>query len=81
VNVAQAASRLEVTVTSGRTRVGRWVSKSTAAGAVAFSVPLDAKARKTLRSKRPLVVTVTVALTPPGGKKLTDSANATVRPG
>ena len=45
-----------------------------------FSVALDAKARRTLRAKRRLVVTVVVALTPPGGKKLTRSVKATSRP-
>jgi hypothetical protein len=73
--------RLTVTARVGgksRVRVGRLIDTSTASGTVAFSVRLAAKAR---RLKRSLPVTVSVALTPPGGKQLTRSAKATVRPG
>jgi hypothetical protein len=84
VDVKQAASKLEVTVTArlkkARVRVGRWVKPSPAAGAVAFSVPLDVRARHALRSARRLPVTVAVVLTPPGGKRLTRTANALIRP-
>ena len=52
-------------------RVGRFLRRSAAAGTVVFSVGLDAKARKTLRTKGRLTVTVRVALTPPGAKTLT----------
>jgi hypothetical protein len=82
VNVARAASRLEVTVTArigarSRVRVGHFVDTSTRSGTVAFSVRLAAKAR---RIKRSLPIRVAVALTPPDGRKLTHTAKATVRP-
>jgi plastocyanin len=84
VEVKQAASKLEVTVTArlkkARVRVGRWVKSSPASGRVAFSVPLDARARRALRSARKLTITVDVALTQPGGKRLTHSAKALIRP-
>jgi plastocyanin len=78
VDVAQAASRLEVTVKRGKTKAGIWLKKSAAKGTVTFSVALDAKTRKALRAKRRLRVTVAVALTPPGGKKLTKTVKVTV---
>jgi plastocyanin len=81
VTVAQPASRLEVTVKAGSAKVGVWVKTATKSGAVAFSVPLNAKARRMLKAKRRLDVTVAVALTPPGGKKLTMRTKAIVRPG
>jgi plastocyanin len=82
VDVAQAASRLEVTLTARlatkRVRVGRTV-KSAVAGAVAFSVKLDAKARRALRRRGRLEVTVAVTLTPPGGTKLVRSKRVRLR--
>jgi hypothetical protein len=78
VEVAQAGSRLEVTVKSGKAKAGSWRRTSAAAGPVAFSVPLDAKARRTLRAEHRLKLTVTVALTAPGAKTLTRIAKATV---
>jgi plastocyanin len=84
VDVKQAATKLEVTVTArlkkARVRVGRWVKPSPAGGPVAFSVPLDARARRALRSARRLTVTVDVALTLPGGKRLTHTVKAQIRP-
>jgi hypothetical protein len=84
VEVRDAASRLEVTVTArlkkARVRVGRRVVASTASGTVAFSVPLDAKARRVLRSTGRLTLTVSVALTSPRGTKLTRSAKALITP-
>ena len=46
-----------------------------------FSVGLDAKARKTYRSKGRLRVTVRVTLTPPGGKALTRTTKVTLTRG
>jgi plastocyanin len=84
VDVEQAGSKLEVTVTArvkrSRVRVGRWVESSPARGSVTFSVALDARARRALRSERKLTVTVAVALTQPDGKRLTCSAKALIRP-
>jgi plastocyanin len=90
VTVKAAKSRLEVALfvprsklsggTSRRAvRVGRWVQASTAEGSVRFSVPLSAQARGALRRAKRLAVTVSVALTPPGGHKLTRSLHATLR--
>jgi plastocyanin len=62
VEVVQAASRLEVTLMARRVRVGRVVRTSLAPGRVSFSVPLNAKGRRALRSRKRLDVTVTVAL-------------------
>jgi plastocyanin len=62
VEVVQAASRLEVTLTARRVRVGRVVRTSLAPGRLLFSVPLNAKGRRALRSRKRLDVTVTVAL-------------------
>jgi hypothetical protein len=78
VTVEQPATRLEVTVKSGKTKVGSWRRTSTAKGTVAFSVALNAKARKTLKAKHRLKLAVTVALTPPGGRPQTVHATAVV---
>jgi plastocyanin len=90
VAVKAAKSRLEVALFVPRSklsggkshravRVGRWVKASTAAGSVRFSVPLSARARSALRRAGRLAVTVSVALTPPGGHKLTRRLHTTVR--
>jgi plastocyanin len=60
-------SRLEVTVKLDKRRVGR--SVRTASGTTTFAVRLDAKARKELRRKRSLKLSVTVAVTQPGVAK------------
>jgi plastocyanin len=62
VEVQQAASRLEVTLTARRVRVGRVVRAALAPGRVSFSVPLNAKGRRALRKSKRLEVTVTVVL-------------------
>jgi hypothetical protein len=48
---------------------------------VSFAVGTDAKARSALRRHRRLSVTVSIALTPPGGHKLTRSVKSTLRAG
>jgi plastocyanin len=78
VQVPQAGSRLEVTVKRGRVRAGRSV-KTAAAGTATFSVALNAKARRALRSRGRLDVTVTVALTPPGGAKISRAQRVRLR--
>ena len=80
VEVDRAGSRLEVTARTNR-RVGRFVRRSAAAGSLVFSVGIDAKARKTLRAKGRLRLTVRVALTPPGGKALTRTMKVTLTRG
>ena len=90
VKVKAAKSRLEVGVwvpksklSGGKShkavRIGRFVKASTAAGSVRFSITVNAKARKVLKRARRLAVTVSVALTPPRGHKLTRSLHATLR--
>jgi plastocyanin len=87
VTVDDAKSRLEVTVTArlakgrARVRIGRWVKTSAPSGAVKFSVALDAKARRVLRRRRNLAVTVAIALTSPDGRKLTQTAPARMKAG
>jgi plastocyanin len=90
VKVKAAKSRLEVGVwvpkskLSGGTshkavRIGRYLKRSTTAGRVSFSIKVDATARKALRRSKRLALSVSVALTPPQGHKLTRSLHATLR--
>jgi plastocyanin len=90
VKVKAAKSRLEVGVwvpksklSGGKShkavRVGRFLKASTAAGSVRFSITVNAKARKALKRARRLALTVSVALTPPRGHKLTRSLHSTLR--
>jgi plastocyanin len=90
VDVKLAGSRLEVTVWAPRKRIaggrssrplriGRTLNASAPAARVPFSVTLSAQARSALRRHRRLSVTVRIALTPPGGHKLTYSVNRTLR--
>jgi plastocyanin len=78
VRIAQAGSRVTVTVRRGKTAAGRWSKGSLPQGTVTFSVALNAKTRAALRSARRLKLSVRVALTPPGAKTLTRTAKATV---
>jgi plastocyanin len=79
VAVLQAGSRLVVTLRVRRVRVGRVVQSSTRAGTVRFSVPLDAKAKRVLRTRKRLDVTVAVALTPPGARTITRTQKVRLR--
>ncbi len=92
VMVKLADSRLEVTLWAPRkalqggrsttpVRIGRVTRASAPAGKLSFAVQADAKARGALRRHRRLSVTVSIALTPPGGHKLTHSARSTLRAG
>jgi hypothetical protein len=87
VQVKAARSRLEVAVSarlpghSRAARVGRWRKTVSRAGRAAFVVPLSAKARGALRKRHRLRLTVAVALTPPGGHKLTRTLHTTLRRG
>jgi plastocyanin len=92
VQVKLAGSRLEVSLWAPRkalsggkssklVRIGRSTRASTPAGKVNFAVGTDAKARSALRRHRRLSVTVSIALTPPGGHKLTRSVKSTLRAG
>jgi plastocyanin len=90
VEVKLAGSRLEISLwvprkvlvggkSSRLVRIGRSTRTSTSAGKVNFAVGTDAKARSALRRHRRLSVTVSIALTPPGGHKLTRSVKSTLR--
>ena len=90
VQVKLAGSRLEVSLWAPRNalargksstlvRIGRQTRASAPAGTVNFAVGTDAKARSALRRHRRLSVTVSIALTPPGGHKLTRSVKSTLR--
>jgi len=92
VDVKRSGSRLEVSVWAARkallggrsgklVRIGRSTRVSAPAGKVSFAVGTDAKARSALRRHRRLSVTVSIALTPPGGHKLTRSVKSTLRAG
>jgi plastocyanin len=92
VDVKRSGSRLEVSVWAARkallggrsntlVRIGRSTRVSAPAGKVSFAVATDAKARSALRRHRRLSVTVSIALTPPGGHKLTRSVKSTLRAG
>ena len=91
VEVKLAGSQLEVAVwaRARRSRGSKQQARphrpstraSTPAGKVSFAVGTDAKARSALRRHRRLSVTVSIALTPPGGHKLTHSARSTLRAG
>jgi hypothetical protein len=92
VQVKLSGSRLEVSLWAPRkalsggkssklVRIGRSMRASAPAGKVSFAVGTDAKARSALRRHRRLSVTVSIALTPPGGHKLTRSVKSTLRMG
>lgn len=90
VDVKVKGSRLEVSLWAPRKalsggksskliRIGRSMRASAPAGKVNFAVGTDAKARSALRRHRRLSVTVSIALTPPGGHKLSHSVKSTLR--
>ena len=90
VDVKVGGSRLEVSLWVPRKallganrakliRIGRSMRVSAPAGKVSFAVGTDAKARSALRRHRRLSVTVSIALTPPGGHKLTRNVKSTLR--
>jgi plastocyanin len=76
VKVEQARSKLEVVVRRNAKRVGRWSATAASAGTRSFAVRLTAAARRLL-ARKSLKLSVAVALTPPGGHKL--SRRLTVR--
>ena len=82
VGRAGAGGRLEVVLLangaalarsrgSKQAQVGRLVRSSLPAGTVTFTVALDAKARRVLRARRRLALTVRVLLTPTHGSAVT----------
>jgi Copper binding proteins, plastocyanin/azurin family len=87
VQVGAAGSRLDVSLSARlpgarrAVRVGHWHKASAGAGRVAFSVPLSSRARRALRTRHRLSLTVTVTLTPPGSRELRRNVHVTVRRG
>ncbi len=82
VNVSNTGDRLEIDVFAttaflakakhgGRIRVGRLVRSSVASGTVSFAVNLDSKARRALKRRHRVSLTIKVTLTPPYGAALT----------
>jgi plastocyanin len=80
VDVPQAGSRLEVTARTTR-RVGRFLRRSVGPGTVVFSVGLDAKARKALRAKGRLTLTVRIVVSHPGATAQTRRGKTTLTRG
>jgi hypothetical protein len=74
-SVPTEGSRLEVTLRAHGSRVGRWVVGRAAKGTTRFSVAVNARTRRA----RPVAISVTVVLTPPGGKALTRRQGVTLR--
>ena len=81
VSAAGAGGRLEVDLLAGRAslaavgafrqlRIGRLVRSSIAPGNVSFDVSLDGSARRALRARGRLAVTVVLLLSPPHGTPL-----------
>jgi plastocyanin len=81
IPAADAGARLEVLLLARRAslarvkrssgvRVGRFVRSSAPAGRVSFTVSLDARARRALRRRRALTLTVEIVLTPPHGARV-----------
>jgi plastocyanin len=90
VTVAAKGSKLVITVwapkgalSGGKSKkpvqIGRKTRTNAPAGKVSFAIATNAKAKSALRRHRRLSVTVSVALTPPGGHELTDSAKSTLK--
>lgn len=63
VEMPRAGARVEITVKHGRRRAGRSRRTAAKAGALRFSVPLDARARRALKARRRLALTVSIRLT------------------
>lgn len=93
INLSKAAAgdRLEVDVLaqsaslakakhSTRVRVGRFVSSPLSAGKLSFSVKLNAKARRAIRRRHRLALTVQIVLTPAGGEALTITRSVVQHP-
>ena len=88
VDVREQGSRLRVDALvrrtalgqrrSGRVRVGRLVRSSVGPGRVAFSLGLQAKARKVLRARRKLAVRLRITVTRPGAGQRTWTRSVTL---
>ncbi|HXC45626.1 MAG TPA: hypothetical protein VNU24_03405 [Solirubrobacteraceae bacterium] len=90
VPAADGGARLEVELLAqdaslakvkrpGNSRVGRFVRSSAPAGAVSFTVALDARAKGALRNRHKLALIVKIVLTPKHGSAMTLTRNVVVR--
>ncbi len=75
--LAQGASLAKVK--RGSSRVGRLVRSSAPAGTVSFTVALDAQAKRALRHRHKLALTVKIVLTPKHGTAMTLTRSVVVR--
>jgi plastocyanin len=78
LTVTQAGSRLRVEVLVKRKRVGT-ATRSVNAGNAAFTVKLDAGAKRTLQRSRKLALTVRITVTPPAGPAFIETRKVTLR--
>jgi hypothetical protein len=76
--LAQGASLAKVKRSSS-SRVGRLVRSSAPAGTVSFTVALDAQAKRALRHRHKLALTVKIVLTPKHGAAMTLTRSVVVR--
>jgi hypothetical protein len=76
--LAQNASLAKVK-RGGNSRVGRLVRSSAPAGTVSFTVALDAQAKRALRHRHKLALTVKIVLTPKHGAAMTLTRSVVVR--
>jgi hypothetical protein len=76
--LAQGASLAKVK-RGGGSRVGRFVRSSAPAGTVSFAVSLDAQAKRALRHRHKLALTVKIVLTPEHGAAVTLTRSVVVR--
>ncbi len=76
--LAQGASLAKVK-RGGSSRVGRLVRSSAPAGAVSFTVSLDAQAKRALRHRHKLALTVKIVLTPVHGAAVILTRSVVVR--
>jgi hypothetical protein len=88
IAVARAGSRLRVELLAKSSALGRRGSKrirvgsstkSVAAGTATFTVKLNSAAKKALRSKRKLALTVKITVTPASGDPFTATSKVILR--
>ena len=88
ISVARAGSRVTVELLAKPSALGRKGSKqikvgsstkSAGAGTTRFTVNLNSAAKKALRSKRKLAVTVKITVTPASGAPFSSTSTVTLR--
>ena len=88
ISVARAGSRVKVELLAKPAALGRKgdkqikvgaSTKSAGAGTSTFTVNLNSAAKKALRTKRKLALTVKITVTPPSGAPFSSTATVTLR--